>query len=529
MLKKISKIFSFIFKSYPDDVGFLIEYFSRIEVNSRNEKKREYTIAIEGTTNRVYAGMCGLLINGIKNDDLNIDLLWIESFNSAVGDNINAKLYRSTFFHWITFRQWYRLYRFFVNRIAYRSYRFLNPCIELVNYLKARKIFKGIEIDEDFKHYKIDGIVVGDLIIDSYLRFKPSCEFVSNDPFLQKLVRQTLRDLYKAKKYFTNTNPRLYFCSFSTYIQHGVPVRVALMNRTEVRALPDSPISFGKKLDIYDYHHTANFDFYIDQFKELEDKRYKYELAEQAFKQRLSGNIDPAISYMKKSAYASSPDKKKLNVSGAVVIFLHDFFDAPHSRDGLIFNDFWSWIIETIETLSANRINFFIKPHPNQSSESEKVVELLLDKFSKIKIIRASTSNAILFESGIVCGVTAYGTVTHELAYFGIPSIACAKHSTHKYTFCRTANSIEEYRQMLATADLIPCSPIEMKTQSLEYYYIHNLNYSEDKLLLHRQLTNYVNSVRAKSDNNEIIFLMDEINLNREWKNFLGELHGGTH
>jgi hypothetical protein len=75
-----------------------------------------------------------------------------------------------------------------------------------------------------------------------------------------------------------------------------------------------------------------------------------------------------------------------------------------------------------------------------------------------------------------------YGSVAHELAYLGVPSIACAKHPHHTFDFCRPARTREEYMAFLRTPDVMPVDAAEMRTQALMFYYMHNLHGSPDEL-----------------------------------------------
>jgi hypothetical protein len=87
--------------------------------------------------------------------------------------------------------------------------------------------------------------------------------------------------------------------------------------------------------------------------------------------------------------------------------------------------------------------------------------------------------------------VTVYGTVAHELAYLGVPSIGCARHPHHAFDFCRTARTREEYANMLLTHIDLPVSKEEMRQQALAFYYAHNLYSDEDQNALRQAFVNF--------------------------------------
>jgi hypothetical protein len=272
--------------------------------------------------------------------------------------------------------------------------------------------------------------------------------------------------------------------SFSTYIEHGIAVRVALQEGVRVQ-------SFGsfaqpcKELTLSDWFHTPDTTGYRSTFRSLDRQEERLAQAEQQLQARLSGGIDTATSYMNVSAYAPASEPLP-DVAGAVVVFLHDFYDSPHAFDGLVFHDFWGWTCFTIETLRQTNRKFFLKPHPNQISLSGAVLQELVASYPALPLLSARITNVQLADAGILCGVTVYGTVAHELAYLGVPTIACAKHPHHSFDFSRTAHTVEQYRQFLQSPQVMPLSKDEMRQQALEFYYMHNLYGDRDLLALRK-------------------------------------------
>ena len=93
-----------------------------------------------------------------------------------------------------------------------------------------------------------------------------------------------------------------------------------------------------------------------------------------------------------------------------------------------------------------------------------------------VEFLPQGVSNVQLARAGMACGVTVYGTVAHELAYLGVPSIACARHPHHAFDFCRTARSRDQYAAFLASPRVQPLEPQAMRAQALQFYYMHNLH-----------------------------------------------------
>jgi len=414
------------------------------------------------------------------------------SFNSWVGMGFPAFLRRSGLLGWLISSQWSKISCQTIGPVGYRSQSFNYPFADLYDFWCAYKLWRSLKNSEDISKLVIHDILVGDLVIDSYLRFRPSPYFLVKDRFVLTVLWQAHRDIRRAYDFFSQSKPSFYLSSLTTYIQHGVAVRVALKLGVPVYIV-SSNLVFGKKLSSEDYFHTRDASSYYSIFKKLDQQEEKLKMAETELKQKLSGAVDDTMAYMKNSAYAYS-DEKLPNVEGAVVIFLHDFYDSPHVYDELIFQDFWSWICFTVDTLIESGVNFWVKPHPNQISLSDNAVQLLLKHYPQLNMISSTVTNSQLVEAGVICGVTAYGSIAHELAYMGIPSICCAKHPHHSFGFCRTAKTVDEYKHFLEKPNVKLLSVKEMKRQALEFVYMHSYH-GDGTIALNREFASYFREV----------------------------------
>jgi hypothetical protein len=401
------------------------------------------------------------------------ELVVVRSISGAMGVAWRQRLARSSLIGSILASQWIRAFRGTVDQVAYRSVSLFHPISDLLDWFRSRAVWRRARLTNEFAMLNVLGVVVGDLIIDSYLRFRPSPRFDINDPFVRRLIWQAHRDVRRARSYFRIRKPSLYLTAFSTYIEHGIAVRAALQEGVRVKSF-GSFVQFGKELTLADWFHTPDTSGYRSTFETLDKQDERLTQAELMLRQRLSGGIDIATSYMNVSAYAATADSVP-DVSGAVVVFLHDFYDSPHVYADLVFHDFWDWTCFTIDTLTQANRKFILKPHPNQIALNSDVLNDLLGRYPALSFLSPRITSVQLADAGMLCGVTMYGTVAHELAYLGIPTIACAKHPHHRFEFCRTARTVEQYRKYLQTADQMPIAKSGMRRQALEFYYMHNL------------------------------------------------------
>ena len=241
---------------------------------------------------------------------------------------------------------------------------------------------------------------------------------------------------------------------------------------------------FGKELTTDDTVHTPETTEYRRTFAQLADQATALGQAAAQLEFRLSGGIDPAMGYMRATAYGKATEAVPTAVRGAMVVFLHDFYDSPHVYHDLVFDDFWQWVCFTIGALRDAGVPFFLKPHPNQIALSGDALRALRAAHPDLRFLPPGLTNTQLVDAGMACGVTMYGSVAHELAYYGVPTIACARHPHHAFDFCRTARTRDEYRELLRTPLAMPVPHDEMRRQALAFFYMHNLYGSADALEL---------------------------------------------
>ncbi len=480
---KFYRHLKWIFNPVPIDNG-LVDIARIFEIDTLKVQIKNTTrVVVEGVQDPIFFGLFASILSDLRKiQPINAQILQTRSINGAIGVGFRAKLLRSSIITYIANKKWEKISLGIIGFVGCRSISIFQDFLNTEDKIKAADLWKTMKSLNRPEFLYLDGIQIGDLVIDSYLRYRPSPSFRVEDAFVLKILIQVVRDVRRNSNFFLRFKPCLYLSTYSTYVEHGIPIRLALSLGITVRVYGNA-ICAGKKLSSDNFFHTADFNQYRAKFNLMspEAKKVALSVAEDRLKYRLSGGIDFATSYMVKSAYGDSrvciPD-----VRGAVIVFLHDFYDSPHIYNHLVFNDFWDWACYTIQTLSDAKIPFFVKPHPNQISLSQKVLDDLRMLFPNIKFLSEDISNLDLINSGMICGVTVYGTVAHELAYFGISTIACAEHPHVNFDFCRTASTKEQYKAMLETPHIKPLAEDEMRNQALAFYYMHNMYGSKESI-----------------------------------------------
>ncbi len=473
---------------YPDEVGVSPRAFAQIGQEGGKGASLD-VLAFQSVSDKFYFLLFGAFRSRLA---ARADLVVVRSVSGAVGSGWSSELKRSALIAWLWSGPWIRAYGPAIDRVAYRCATWMHPFADFRDWIRSRSFWTLLQEQAVSGNYslQIDGIEAADLVISSYLRFKPAPEFSASDPFVRRLIWQALRDVRQAHAYFGTVKPRWYLTSYTSYLEHGIPARVALQHGVDVWSFGNLS-RFGKKLTPSDPYQTVNSSRYREDFHSLSRPSDLLEVAREQLGKRLSGGIDAATSYMRRSAYGQSSESLPAGLKGAVVIFLHDFYDSPHVYPDLVFDDFWQWVCFTIETLQAEGVSFFLKPHPNQIELSDEALRHLRQKYPGLNWVPVAITNVQLAQAGISCGVTVYGTVAHELAYLGVPSIGCARHPHHAFDFCRTARTRKEYAGMLKTYATLPVPKDEMRRQALVFYYMHNLYGAGDQSVLRKAFVNF--------------------------------------
>lgn len=485
-MRKLGQLFS----RYPDEPEVRPQSFADMS-SSPPAGAGCALLSFQSVPDKLYFLLFGAIRARLENHfRIHAELAIIRAVSGAVGTGWRAGLKRSAPVSWLWSNQWVRAYGTLLDGVAYRCATWAHPIRDMADWLRSRSLWLQLQQQSGQFSLQIDGIEVADLLVDSYLRFKPSPEFDVEDPFVRRLVWQALRDVRQANAYFGRSRPRWYLTSYTSYLEHGIPTRVALRHGVGVWSFGSLNL-FGKRLTQADSFHTLNYSGYKSGFEAQDRREERLEAARRQLENRLSGGIDPATSYMRQSAYGQTSLELPADLGGAVVIFLHDFYDSPHVYPDSVFDEFWQWVCFTIEVLQKIGANFFLKPHPNQIALSDEALGRLQAKYSGLKWLPAGASNVQLARAGIACGVTVYGTVAHELAYLGVPSIGCARHPHHSFDFCRTARTREEYEGILKTYELTPVPQEEMQRQALAFYYMHNLYGDDDQRQLQQAFVTF--------------------------------------
>jgi hypothetical protein len=344
----------------------------------------------------------------------------------------------------------------------------------------AEEVFAGLKSKTDVLELKLDGLLVGDFIYDTYLR-RGYATVDIRDPRLKKDIEDAFL-IYKAvTRYFTENKVVAVITSHSVYNSHGI-----LMRYVKERSIPmihvrgDAIVSRISDLlvDTPEYYRSR------ERFEKLDPKIREEALvrAKEALTKRLTGGVDEGIAYMTRAGVSGRTgygahsarritqptDKPK------ILVLLSCFFDSPHCFRWFLFPDFWDWIIFLLDHASQTDFEWYVKPHPSALPGNEKFIEELAKRYPKIHFLTVDDSNKQLVDEGVCAMFTTYGTAGHEFAYMGVPTVNAGDNPHIEYEFNLNPKTIEEYKATIYAADRLQ---VKMDRAEVERFFVTHAFY----------------------------------------------------
>jgi len=216
---------------------------------------------------------------------------------------------------------------------------------------------------------------------------------------------------------------------------------------------------------------------YPSIFQSLDKKSQKEGLswAKKRLDLRMSGKVGVDMSYSTKSAFTEF-DHEKTVVKNPdevnVLICTHEFYDSPNCYGGLLFMDFYEWLMYLSRISKKTNYNWYVKTHPDAHHTSVNIIKSIVSESENFILVPKDTSFKQLAHEGIDFALTCYGTVGHELPLLGIQVINAGVNPRVAYDFNYHPDTLDEYRDLLMN---LPNLEKNINIQKLyEFYFIQH-------------------------------------------------------
>lgn len=360
---------------------------------------------------------------------------------------------------------------------------------------------------------KINNIVIGDLIYDTYLKkyrdSYPTLE-VKSKKFLD-FLEEFLNLFFIWEKIFEEKKINRVILSHSEYSM-GLPARICLSKGGVSYLIEYDRLVKMNKNFCYRYSSSKNykkdFDKFPEKLKKIFIKKAKLKLNE-----RVNGSISD-IPYMTKSAYkdldTNIPKLKKNIISKdknnlKILISPHDFVDAPHSLGKFIFNDMVEWLEFLVKFSKETDYIWYIKTHPSSNDRwkpyqiyTRSVVDKIIKNSNIILLDPNLSHNYIIKKIGINCVLTVWGQVAHEYAYNKIPVINASSRNIHaSFKFNFHAKNINHYKYLINNFSKL--KKLLKYEEVFQFYFMHYIN--RDNNWFFDDIKDFLVKISHKGDN----------------------------
>jgi hypothetical protein len=367
--------------------------------------------------------------------------------------------------------------------------------IESLNLFK--KINKKIKDKYDFENIKIDGVLVGDLFYDSFLKDhkKPTIEIGSKE--LENYLQRLIQIYIFWRDYLRDNKVKALVVSHTVYL-NAIPVRIAIKNKIDTFQVTAHSIYRLSKREQFAY---KDFNRYRKIFQQLKNSHKKQFIAKakKRLSLRFNGHVGVDMPYSTKSAFERKYPFRIIKKSSRIKILVasHCFFDSPHSYGNNLFPDFYEWLNFLGNISTQTNYDWYIKTHPDYHPFTLKVIEKFIKNFNKFNLLPSNVSHHQIIKEGIDFGLTIYGTIAVEYAALGVCVINGSNNNPHnKYKFNKNPRNIKDYEKLIM--NLCKNNHKINMSEPYEYYYMHNLHFKKSWLFsdykkFEQDIGNYMN------------------------------------
>jgi len=364
----------------------------------------------------------------------------------------------------------------------------------------AARLFSDLRTKWDVIGIEVDGVNLGDLIYDTYLRIGPYPTVDLVDPKLAEIIHHAVRITRACLSYFSKRKVIGIIPDHFTYLYSGIITRCAFLAKIPVYLVCYGPSFFAISASIDgDGRLPARWPcrHFHEMFARLtpEEQEEGRAKGRKIIQRRLTGHEDGMLTIggsiygepVVKSAYSDAGDAPVLEVTGRprILVLLHDYCDAVHCYRDMLFPDFYEWSHFLLKHASDTEFDWYVKPHPNSARTgilydvTQRVLLELKAQYPRIRFLQPTTSSLQIIKEGVDAMFTGYGTAGHEFAYLGVPVVNAGDNPHIAYEFNLHPRTQEEYLDCIQHADALK---VKMRREDIEEFVYMNYVYYEEKL-----------------------------------------------
>ena len=335
---------------------------------------------------------------------------------------------------------------------------------------------KTIRSKSDLENYKINDILIGDLIYDSFLKKNLAPTLDVSSEIFKNFFLDSLKLFFFWEDYFKKNTVKSLVLYHSVYVS-ALPLRVALSKN-----IPSYIYNYER---VYKLNQSRKFIGleYLDFKKKFslfsKNKKKEYlNFSKKKMTERFEGKVVSDIPYLSKTAYGKIINKRVLKKSNKIKILIapHSFCDSPHCFGNNLFTDHYEWLDCLGKISNETDYDWYIKCHPDFTTYFDNTNDLIkkfVIKYPKIKYLKSNTSHNQIIKEGINFVLTVNGNIAGEYPFFGIPAINASLNHPHiNYNFSITPKNKDKYLRLIKKLKSLKLKI--KKNEVLEHHYMKN-------------------------------------------------------
>lgn len=297
----------------------------------------------------------------------------------------------------------------------------------------------------------IDGLPVGDLVYDTYLRTGGVATVERLDDRLGGLIADAFLRVRAYNKLFDQHKIRAVIAGHMVYNYFGILSRVAISRGVDVyldgATNPMKIRRYSDPLMMRQHLYEASA-LDIDHILRTE-KEEAVDFANRYATERRQGRIE--LGYMdnmhgpygsNRRMYEKQAFCRNMGWDGGtpiICLMSHVMYESPHAVDGGVFYDILDWLKKTLAFADQRQdVQWLLKTHPAQenfdktlgkNTPKHHLVEDLMGPYKEKKHISIcpediNTSSLVDIVDGII---TQHGTAGYEFPIYGVPAVLASK------------------------------------------------------------------------------------------------------
>jgi hypothetical protein len=430
--------------------------------------------------------------------------------------NYLSKIYQSQI---VAYNGWALLFhplnQNFISKIKFNIARFLclgtfgiyksfgarnifHPKISDKHSLKNRKEFnkfaRKINNLKELENYKINNILIGDLLYDTYL--KKNYDIIPTINLKDKNFLIFAYDFISLVifwiDYFEKNKIKSVITSHSIY-SLAITSRIALSKNIPTFVCTGEDLVKLNKKSMFQFGESHYFKKLFNKLNRSK-KKQGLKIAKHIIEERLKGKLHSHTAYINQSSFKKTKlQKVKKDIKKTkILIATHNFADAPHLYGKNLFTDFYQWLSFLGKISKLTKHEWYIKTHPSfpgrwkRYSDHEKlVVNKFLKSHKNITLLPDKTSHHDIINMGIDNVFTVYGTIGFEYPALGIPAITASNNNPQiNYNFNIHPKNLNDLKKIIINLKKYNRKINISKNQIYEYYFMKYIYFNKNWLFI---------------------------------------------